>query len=811
MSIHQMKITLLSDLCVADGSVYNSMIDVECVRDRFGLPFIPAKRIKGVLRECAIELKDWGTDIDLESIFGKEGEQEKQGKLRISDAKLEDYQTFLDEIQSNPKSAIFHPQNVLNTFSYIRTQTSIEYATGVAKKHSLRTMRVLHKGLVFVGNVEIEESPGAGQDKEQNGSESILNQLEEMCKLFTHFGMARTRGLGDVKVEFIANKGNTKGEAKESDNKNHTTEELSAESDLPGKTAVLEYIIQLQEPMVLKSAQRGEMQTMDYIEGSKVIGLLAKTIKERDGAAKGNETFLNLLNQGDDDLVFGNAYLAKKSGKEEENFSCESFTRLTEVPAYLYNIKDNKKNYINKLHVKDEELHNIIVNSMKHSYVYENEDKSLLRSEVSVLKRYHHRRPEDKGYGHVVKDDKNTLNGEGGNLYVLSSIEEGQVFKGFIKGEGNAVQEIYKILKDVSTAYMGYGSRSEYGKVRFSIAPVDKSNPNYANTSVNTRRKMVVAKLDSPVILYNRQAMYSTAKEDLKHAILRAITGKDDESLGIKKEQHFIRYVRVGGFNTTWNRRKPNIVAFDKGTTMVFELENDMEIQTGIHFIGERVMEGFGELKVSVVEPESHDDGNKNRLEKYRILRREEHDSSKLSDSAHKVHVCEGKLSDQISGTLFSEYLRYRAIETVANARNVKRSWNSTVSNMLSICDEVLRSESKTLQAVGEAVRKRYDKTGAGKEEKLKNGKAIFELLSKEILKEKSVKNEAGEDVKKWMVDEVVVKALSEGLVNDFSEKYYLTGFSSKETDLLHYLQFVLQELKYKIRSEKKTGGGADE
>ena len=59
MSRYQIRIELLSDLCVSDGGVYNSALDTELCYDSYGFPFIPAKRLKGCLRECALELREW--------------------------------------------------------------------------------------------------------------------------------------------------------------------------------------------------------------------------------------------------------------------------------------------------------------------------------------------------------------------------------------------------------------------------------------------------------------------------------------------------------------------------------------------------------------------------------------------------------------------------------------------------------------------------------------------------------------------------------------------------------------------------------
>ena len=72
-----MKITikLLSDLCTCSGETYNSVVDMDVVYDEDGIPYIPAKRIKGCIREAALEMKEMGfiSEAQYESVLGKEG------------------------------------------------------------------------------------------------------------------------------------------------------------------------------------------------------------------------------------------------------------------------------------------------------------------------------------------------------------------------------------------------------------------------------------------------------------------------------------------------------------------------------------------------------------------------------------------------------------------------------------------------------------------------------------------------------------------------------------------------------------------
>lgn len=55
-----LKITLLSDLCVGNGESIGNAVDADVCMDRVGLPYIPARRLKGCLKQAALELEQMG-------------------------------------------------------------------------------------------------------------------------------------------------------------------------------------------------------------------------------------------------------------------------------------------------------------------------------------------------------------------------------------------------------------------------------------------------------------------------------------------------------------------------------------------------------------------------------------------------------------------------------------------------------------------------------------------------------------------------------------------------------------------------------
>ena len=50
---YKLQIQLKSDLCASSGDSFGSLIDNDICYDKYGFPYIPAKRLKGILREEA--------------------------------------------------------------------------------------------------------------------------------------------------------------------------------------------------------------------------------------------------------------------------------------------------------------------------------------------------------------------------------------------------------------------------------------------------------------------------------------------------------------------------------------------------------------------------------------------------------------------------------------------------------------------------------------------------------------------------------------------------------------------------------------
>lgn len=181
-------IKFLGEWLVASGLGDGSRADTVLVRDHHGLPFIPGKSIKGILREAARELGEARNDLKetKKRLFGGKDEDDSPGDLgilRISRGELEPLlRNELINID-NADRATF-----VNDLTIIRSQTAID-STGSAKNKSLRRIECGIAGMEFVSTLDI--------DLEESDDEKWFDEyLRAVCAMVRVMGAGRYRGFG---------------------------------------------------------------------------------------------------------------------------------------------------------------------------------------------------------------------------------------------------------------------------------------------------------------------------------------------------------------------------------------------------------------------------------------------------------------------------------------------------------------------------------------------------------------------------------------------------------------------------------------
>ena len=543
----KLQIELKSDLCAGSGESLGSLIDTDICYDEYGFPYIPSKRLKGLIKEAFIEYMDWKKDESLikvkEELFGTEDSRDS-GNLRIDNAYLKNISSIENDIENIEEQykKYLGKQRIVELNTDIRYQTAVDEESGVAKENSLRSIRVLESGNVFEAFIEC--------DKEVE--EKIL---EKCIKLLTHMGNNRTRGLGEIKCSIIDDKNDNKAKY------NEDIETLNEEK---------EYEIELllkAESNIMVSKQLSEV-TENYIPGSNIMGSIAnKYIKDKkiDNFDNIDEKFINLFLNGK--VIYSNAYITEKDGKLE----------YYPAPLSYSKVKNMNKVYHNKMIDVNEE--NIQLSNFGDKFVTltgENYIKEVLTSE-----NYHHQRAKDLSIGHVSEGK------DGGTFYQFLSIDQGQYFKTKIIGKGKELNEILKYIKIDEILRVGKSKAAEYGKLRV----VNNLKTEIKETEKTYSKFAVI--LTSPLILFDENKV-QIAKDK------NTLINKLKETFGIenlKVTKAFIGYSEESGFNAIWKMPKEQVVSYASGTTIVFESESPVKLKEK-YILGERINEGYGQLVI---------------------------------------------------------------------------------------------------------------------------------------------------------------------------------------------------------------------
>lgn len=533
----------MSDLCTYSGETYNSVIDTDVVYEKNGIPYIPGRRLKGCIREAALEMKELGfiEQAQYDEIFGKEGDQ--NAAFSLSNAYILNYVGVVNALKKCKYPDLKSKEKVLGQYTYVRRQTAIDMETGVAAENTLRSMRVIRRGLVFIADCNWTKKVSKPE---------ILGQAISLVK---HMGVARTRGLGLVDIAL-------------SDSESGKISHTSIDKSQVTEQNKIRYTIKLREPMICKSPQGNQAATEDYISGAKVLGLIAGALPK--------QIYQELLS-GQTEFIVSNGYIMNGN------------KRCLPAGISLYKEKDRSYDQEGKMIVKDmllsesSEIEDEQMISAKIRYIDEDGTVAEVITEIS----YHHQRPEDKSIGRA------TGRKDGSSFYQLAAMSAGQSFCGYIYAGKKQVEQIIEAVEKLGEIRMGYGKFSGFGAVDFML---DLDDVHMVKTEEKMCKDAMVI-LVSDMILYNEKGMPTTDIKVLENKF-REITGI--EKLEVRKP--FLQYEMIGGYNVTWQCRKPIFYALGKGSTFILHFEREFEI--GLldgAFLGERVSEGYGEIRVKEV------------------------------------------------------------------------------------------------------------------------------------------------------------------------------------------------------------------
>lgn len=450
----KLEIELKSDLCASSGESMGSYIDSDVCYDESGIPYIPSKRIKGLLRECAEEYCECDNSLKncIDTIFGEEGKR-NPGKLKIDNAYIREYRQVIDDLKKLPKEFKQYAsrQKILNNYTYTRYQTAVDESTGTSLENSLRSTRVIKQNNIFIADIDI------------NATDEEIKLLNISAKLLQHMGINRTRGYGEVVCKIVEDK--------------NMTEKENIEINFSDDTECEIKILIKAESEIMVSKQCAE-NSESYIPGSNILGYIAKRYIDDNNVDFENitEEYINLFLNGN--VKYSNAYISEKNGIE-----------FYPIPFSYTKVKNSKNEFYNKMF--DVNKDNIQLSGIAGKFVTLSDEEYI--SKVKLTENYHHQRPTDKSIGHATPK-------YGGTLYQYTAIAKNQYFMAKITGKVNWLKKIIKYISVGEVFRVGKSKSTEYGKLRIENVEVLK-----VNNEEKTYKKFAVILTSNAIIMNNGQ------------------------------------------------------------------------------------------------------------------------------------------------------------------------------------------------------------------------------------------------------------------------------------------------------------------
>ncbi len=171
-----LQIALLSHWRSGTGRDRPGMLDATCQRDADGLPMIPGKHLKGLLRDAVKRAEAFGWIAPVAGVLF--GDDTQPGTLRVETARL----------SAGGRAALRENPDLVTMLFDTRRATAIE-PTGAAKPGSLRFEEV-----AVPMNLQADLQPLA------NAPEGWAAQIEAALPLIRAIGAGRTRGLGRCRI-----------------------------------------------------------------------------------------------------------------------------------------------------------------------------------------------------------------------------------------------------------------------------------------------------------------------------------------------------------------------------------------------------------------------------------------------------------------------------------------------------------------------------------------------------------------------------------------------------------------------------------
>lgn len=714
----KLTLTVESNLLLGTGEGIG-IVDTDIVFDQNGFPYFPGRRLKGLLRESALEVCEI-TETDsviVDSLFGN---GHKSSLVVIPDLIIESRPTIyqsIDKYDILESDIQLTKQEIAAFFTKQIQQTTID-ENGVAQDGSLRVYRVLKPGFTFAGEINLMISTETAR------AESLFQLAVINLK---YAGLRRNRGFGEIALQLDDTKSITENInrlTKQNENPTDSSKKDQSDSDdscgdgsqtKASETyelnANISYRITLNSPVII-AKQQGEQNTVateDYIPGTAVRGMLASLIIRE-----------KKLKNAECDPLFQELFLSGKT-----NIKGAFINGAIPIPSCLkllkseIVVKNDTKNPEDK--AKPEKLYNLFdddklgITKPKSGWcTFSSNDGENVRNKLTA-----HQVQKQVSFHSSRKDSRIAGSNKDGAIFYYESFSAGQVFHGEITGDMRILEQFHTLVGAEFKSTIGRSRSAQFGQITVRLDAPSELQKNY-QTSESEERKKYQMLLLSPMIL-------SDPETGLSSPNLKTLA---EQYLGVKGaviEKHVINLTTIENHVGVWCAKSPAEQALALGSIIELQISSAEAAQLEKEGVGERTHEGFGQVvflnldaNYELLKKASENEKPKLKAEglikdiilHYKLEEEKEHARKKAQELANKIDI-------ELNGHQLS-----RVLNIIRNADDSKSDWKN-----LLVDDSREDEEEKKRKPFTEAL------------EKAKWKDALINKLSIDLFKLDDVKN----------------------------------------------------------------------
>lgn len=610
-----LTIKALSYLSAASAES-SGLIDTDVEQDQWGIPYLPARRIKGILRESAWEVCEM-LEVDTQlaaAIFGTVGTT--PGKLYLGNLFTEGYDDIqqLLRLSQNPSyrawQQLLASRLVAQHYTELRQQTALE-ATGVAKAHSLRVSRVVKPSFTFVGKIDTSRL-----------SEDEMALLYLAVKNARRMGVKRNRGFGKVELQITSLASDRwttdraiailKPEPRPalpdgdlpvapahvelgSESLQPTAKHPEASSDDTSCYRLL-FSIRLTSPVVLAIPQgeQNTVYTQRIIPHTTVRGLFAQLLIERrkiQQRAEDDELFRQLFYDHGAESVFWGPAHRYRLDNDVTPLGDPKTPLFVAPPPFLEQNEDdpgsNRVRNVFETDPEDSEGHYgpltqwIDERSMRGA---EDEPPYLARADGPKT-RFDFHSARNREHGHSVDGPK--------DIFYYEALDQGQQFEGEVIGPKAVLNQIKETLGPSHAAHIGRSKTAQYGDVQVQLGSVEAPRLPWSDHGG------VILTLITPGIFYNQAGFPDATWDNVLRYLQQVFQWDDPEREAVEV---LARPTWVEQYVGVWRSKYPAEFGLAAGTSIRLGAHclagRKSALEALFHRgLGERTHEGFGRIQ----------------------------------------------------------------------------------------------------------------------------------------------------------------------------------------------------------------------